>query len=127
VGAVLRPSHLTSAELGVFGWIERLGKFILIPIAVNPNVQLFADGARHVLVQLRSSVRLDRLVWREVADDGAVSDWQPVVDRPIETGEIIGFELPAGPTGVLHLDFRAKRLNSDDWLSLDLNVWRPAT
>ena len=127
VGAVLRPWDLTSDRLGVFGWIDHAGDRVLVPVAVNPEDQSSADDASRVLIKLRSPVRLDRVVWREVADDGSVSDWRPVVERTVRGGEAIAFKLPAGPAGVLRLDFRARRPNSDYWLALDLRIWRPTS
>ena len=125
VGAVIRPWDLTDARLGAFGSIDRNGERIMIPVAVAPEESL-DEGAGNVVIKLRSPVRLERLLWREISPDGSVSDWQPVVERPLQGGEAIPFALPAGPPGVVHLEFRAKRANSDEWLALDLNVWRPA-
>jgi hypothetical protein len=126
VGAVIRPWDLTDARLGAFGSIDRNGERIMIPVAVAAEDEGSTDAAGNVLIKLRSAVRLERLLWRAISPDGSVSDWQPVVERSVQGGEAIPFALPAGPPGVVHLDFRAKRANSDEWLALDLNVWRPA-
>ena len=111
VGAVIRPWDLTGARLGAFGPIDRNGERIMIPIAVAPEEEASTDAAGKVVIKLRSPVRLERLLWREISPDGSVSDWQPVVERPVQGGEAIPFALPAGPPGVVHLDFRAKRAN----------------
>jgi hypothetical protein len=126
IGAVIRPWGLTGARLGAFGWTDRDGERIMIPVSVVPEGRAPIGAAGNVEVTLRSPVHLERLLWREIAGDGSVSDWRPVVERPVQGGEAVRFELPAGPPGVVHLDFRAKRSNSDEWLALDLNVWRPA-
>jgi hypothetical protein len=124
VGAVIRPWDLSAARLGAFGSIDRNGERIVIPITVAPE-EASSGSAVNVVIKLRSPVRLERLLWREISPDGSVSDWQPVVERPVEGGEAIPCALPIGAPGVVHLDFRAKRVNSDEWLALNLKVWRP--
>lgn len=125
IGAVIRPWGLADTQLGVLGWLEQDGERVTIPVLVAPEGQQSKKAGDTVEIKLRSSVDLERIVWRSALKDGPVSRWLPVVKGSVRGGEIITFRPPSGPVGVVRLDFSAKRKNTDDWLTLTLNLWRP--
>lgn len=118
---VLLPSHLHADRIGVYGWVGTEMKKLFVPLRVAP--QGAPASKTPIEVMVRSSVDLDRLVWRIAAPDGQASAWEQGGGK-VAAGQPVTITLPEGPPMVLRLDIAAKTENRDSWAKLTLQLIR---
>jgi len=127
IGHVLVPANLTADTIGVLAWTEEGPNRVLVPVSVSQRTRASTDAAPLVFV-LRSSADLDELRWRSwKKDDGARAPaWQkyPATQQMLRAGGLARVALEPAK-GTSFVEFAAKLVNSDRWLSLKLNVLQP--
>jgi hypothetical protein len=118
---VLLPSHLHAERIGVYGWVGTEMQKLFVPLRVVPQGTPASKAPIEVMV--RSSVDLDRLVWRIATPDGQASSWEQAGGK-VPAGQPVTITLPEGPPTVLRLDIAAKTENRDSWARLTLQLIR---
>ncbi len=124
IGEVVGPLGLSDEQLGVYGWADRGGERIIIPVAVtregSPN-----GGQEAVIITLRSHTELEHVVWRTISAEGIATPFESLIDERVHGGDPIQLTLPPGSPGIIKLDLRGKWPDSDEWQALRFNAWRP--
>jgi hypothetical protein len=118
---VLLPSHLHAERIGVYGWVGTEMKKLFVPLRVVPQGTPVSKAPIEVMV--RSSVDLDKLMWRIGPPDGQASSWEQEGGN-VPAGQPVTITLPEGPPMVLRLDIAAKAENRDSWARLTLQLIR---
>jgi hypothetical protein len=118
---VLLPSRLHAERLGVYGWVGTETDKTFVPLRVVPQGTPVAKAPIQVIV--RSTVDIDKLVWRLTAKDEPVSPWEQG-SANVPAGQPVTITLPEGPPMVLRLDIAAKAENRDSWAKLTLQLIR---
>lgn len=121
---VLSKINVSSARLGVYGWVGPEQDPLFIPLRVIPRGQAM-QGARSLTLGVRSSVTLGRVSWRlgslENNQCSNFGVWQNVA--PV--GNLVKISLTSVTAGYFCAEVQAREKNSGPWLpSLTLKIRR---
>jgi hypothetical protein len=121
--SLLHPTALTQDLIGVVAWINQGSSKLYVPLSVADAPR--SDGSNSLRVILRSTVDVEKLLWRAWPDDktSEATPWKPV-GSTYRAGQPIRVELPAGK-GIITVALSAKTMGSDDWVILNAAVYQP--
>lgn len=129
---VVFPGRLTAQRLGVYGWVGSKNDKTFVPLRITQK-----DSSKSIRSQentyltLRPSVDVDAVLWRySTVKNNRCSrfvEWQEHNTAPVHAGWPVTITLPelSGKKGDLCLEIAAKEKNNDEWLKLQIRIWRP--
>jgi hypothetical protein len=119
---VLWPQRLAAHRIGLFGWVERDGERIFVPLRVGIQGERVAPGTVDLVV--RSTADVERVVWRWWAESGpGPGGWRSLAGST-PAGQPITIVVPEGPRAIVRVDVTAKLPGSDEWARLTLRLLR---
>jgi hypothetical protein len=121
---VLWPEGLGAERIGLFGWVERDGERIFVPLRLAPQGQPIVPGTVELVV--RSTADVERVVWRWMAEGGpspGPGGWRNLAGST-PAGQPITIVVPEGPRAILRVEVTAKLPGSDEWPRLSLRLLR---
>jgi hypothetical protein len=129
---VIFPGQLTAPRLGVYGWVgsEKDKTFVPLRVTQKDGLKSKQSQANTHLI-LRSTVDVDTVLWRySTVKRNRCSrfvEWQEQNTAPVNAGWPVTITLPepSGKKGDLCLEIAAKEKDNDEWLKLQIRVWRP--
>jgi len=121
---VVQPWQLTSTDLGAFSTATIDTQKVIVPLAIAPPDEGLLDNI--IRLAIRSPFDLESIWWRELKSTGPVTAYQEFEENGVWAGDIIRLDVPAGPPGVLHIEFAARLANGGHERRLRLHVYRPS-
>jgi hypothetical protein len=129
---VIFPGQLKPPRLGVYGWVGSENDKTFVPLRVSQKDSSKASRSpAKTHITLRSSVDVDTVLARYSTVKGnqcsKFAEWQEQNSAPLNAGWPVTITLPeySGKKGDLCLEIAAKEKNNDDWLKLQIRIWRP--
>ena len=129
---IVFPGQLKAPRLGVYGWVgsENDKTFVPLRVTQKDSSKSSRSQAKTYLI-LRSSVDVDTVLSRystvKSNQCAKFAEWQEQNSAPVNAGWPVTITLPefSGKKGDLCLEFAAKEKNNDEWLKLQIRIWRP--
>jgi hypothetical protein len=125
--AVVRPAAMGPDDLGVWGWAERAGLTVYVPVRVWPESSgEGAPDAGRPILGLRAATELARVMWREQGADGPLGDWAVLAEGPLFAGDVVRLDVPDGAAPTARLELAAEQRATGRWLRREVQIWRGA-